>query len=243
MTAKTPKLPTATNGTSLSRQAIDEISETLKQLLADVFTLYMKTKGFHWHITGRHFRDYHLLLDEHAEQIFVMTDDIAERARKIGGYTLRSVGTFPVINGSKTVRTEVSFHGRCFPNFGTIMPSWRAPFDRLALGLVRTRLNTIGGRLRCRGRTGLRPGALLAIVLISPLAVFAVRQLWAPGSRLRAAGSPRLHAGSPESAVRSLSSQVILAFTLCQAASSLRSLVLSPSSRPPRRRGRSQSAP
>ena len=92
MTAKTPKLATATNGTSLSRQAIDEISETLKQLLADVFTLYVKTKGFHWHITGRHFRDYHLLLDEHAEQIFVMTDDIAERARKIGGYTLRSIG-------------------------------------------------------------------------------------------------------------------------------------------------------
>ena len=77
---------------SLGKQAINEISETLKQLLADVFTLYLKTKGFHWHITGRHFRDYHLLLDEQAEQIFVMTDDIAERARKIGGYTLRSIG-------------------------------------------------------------------------------------------------------------------------------------------------------
>ena len=77
---------------SLDRQAINEISETLKQLLADVFTLYLKTKGFHWHITGRHFRDYHLLLDEQAEQIFAMTDDIAERARKIGGYTLRSIG-------------------------------------------------------------------------------------------------------------------------------------------------------
>ena len=77
---------------SVSRQGINEISETLKQLLADVFTLYLKTKGFHWHITGRHFRDYHLLLDEQAEQIFGMTDDIAERARKIGGYTLRSIG-------------------------------------------------------------------------------------------------------------------------------------------------------
>ncbi len=77
---------------SVSRQGINEISETLKQLLADVFTLYLKTKGFHWHITGRHFRDYHLLLDEQAEQIFGMTDDIAERARKMGGYTLRSIG-------------------------------------------------------------------------------------------------------------------------------------------------------
>ena len=91
MTTKIAKTQNATTA-SLGRQAINEISETLKQLLADVFTLYVKTKGFHWHITGRHFRDYHLLLDEQAEQIFVMTDDIAERARKIGGYTLRSIG-------------------------------------------------------------------------------------------------------------------------------------------------------
>jgi starvation-inducible DNA-binding protein len=64
----------------------------LRQLLADVFSLYLKTKNFHWHMSGRHFRDYHLLLDEHADQIFAMTDDIAERARKIGGSTLRSIG-------------------------------------------------------------------------------------------------------------------------------------------------------
>jgi starvation-inducible DNA-binding protein len=76
----------------LSREAVTEISSTLRQLLADVFSLYLKTKNFHWHMTGRHFRDYHLLLDEHAEQIFSMTDDIAERARKIGGSTLRSIG-------------------------------------------------------------------------------------------------------------------------------------------------------
>jgi len=91
MTTQIAKAQNATTA-SFGRQAINEISETLKQLLADVFTLYLKTKGFHWHITGRHFRDYHLLLDEQAEQIFVMTDDIAERARKIGGYTLRSIG-------------------------------------------------------------------------------------------------------------------------------------------------------
>ena len=75
----------------LSRDGVVEISSSLRQLLADVFALYVKTKNFHWHMTGRHFRDYHLLLDEHSEQVFAMTDDIAERARKIGGATLRSI--------------------------------------------------------------------------------------------------------------------------------------------------------
>jgi len=77
---------------ALSREAVEDISEALRPLLADVFCLYMKTKNFHWHMRGNHFRDYHLLLDEHAEQIFAITDDIAERARKIGGTTLRSIG-------------------------------------------------------------------------------------------------------------------------------------------------------
>src|SRR5258708_37711066 len=77
--------------TDLSHEGVEEISGTLRQLLADVFALYVKTKNFHWHMSGRHFRDYHLLLDEHAEQVFAMTDDIAERARKIGGATLRSI--------------------------------------------------------------------------------------------------------------------------------------------------------
>jgi starvation-inducible DNA-binding protein len=77
--------------TDLSRDGVVEISGALRQLLADVFALYVKTKNFHWHMSGRHFRDYHLLLDEQSEQIFAMTDDIAERARKIGGTTLRSV--------------------------------------------------------------------------------------------------------------------------------------------------------
>ena len=76
---------------ALGSSAVAEISQELRQLLADMFTLYVKTKGFHWHITGRHFRDYHLLLDEQAEQIFAIIDDIAERARKIGGTTLRSI--------------------------------------------------------------------------------------------------------------------------------------------------------
>jgi starvation-inducible DNA-binding protein len=72
--------------------AIKDISAALTVLLADVFALYVKTKNFHWHISGPHFRDYHLLLDEHAAQIFAMTDDIAERTRKIGGTTIRSIG-------------------------------------------------------------------------------------------------------------------------------------------------------
>src|SRR5678815_3483687 len=68
-----------------------ELSAALRKLLADVFGLYVKTKNFHWHMSGRHFRDYHLLLDEQAEQIFAMTDDIAERTRKIGSTTLHSI--------------------------------------------------------------------------------------------------------------------------------------------------------
>ncbi|MGA8618414.1 MAG: DNA starvation/stationary phase protection protein [Candidatus Sulfotelmatobacter sp.] len=78
--------------TDLNREGVAEITAELRRLLADAFALYLKTKNFHWHMTGRHFRDYHLLLDEHSEQIFSMTDDIAERARKIGGTTLRSIG-------------------------------------------------------------------------------------------------------------------------------------------------------
>jgi starvation-inducible DNA-binding protein len=82
-----PEIPT-----DLNREGVVEISAALRQLLADTFALYLKTKNFHWHMTGRHFRDYHLLLDEHSDQIFAMTDDIAERGRKIGGTTLRSIG-------------------------------------------------------------------------------------------------------------------------------------------------------
>ena len=78
--------------TDLTRSAGKDISGTMKAILADVFALYLKTKNFHWHMSGPHFRDYHLLLDEQAEQLFAMTDPIAERIRKIGGLTLRSIG-------------------------------------------------------------------------------------------------------------------------------------------------------
>ena len=76
----------------LGQNATTDISAALTGLLADTFALYLKTKNFHWHMSGPHFRDYHLLLDEQGDQIFAMTDAIAERARKVGGTTLRSVG-------------------------------------------------------------------------------------------------------------------------------------------------------
>ena len=78
--------------TDLGADAVRDISGALNALLADMFAFYVKTKNFHWHISGPHFRDFHLLLDEQADQIFATTDPIAERVRKIGGTTLRSVG-------------------------------------------------------------------------------------------------------------------------------------------------------
>ncbi len=101
--------------TDLSRDGVVEISAGLRQLLADVFALYVKTKNFHWHMSGRNFRDYHLLLDEHSDQIFAMTDDIAERARKIGGATLHSI-------------TDISRHQRLKDNDEEFV----APKDMLA---------------------------------------------------------------------------------------------------------------
>ena len=90
--AKSRRMAPLGTPTDLASNAVQDISGALNILLADVFALYIKTKNFHWHISGPHFRDYHLLLDEQAEQIFATTDAIAERVRKIGGTTLRSVG-------------------------------------------------------------------------------------------------------------------------------------------------------
>src|SRR6476469_6085412 len=89
---KRRKAPLATP-TDLGDNARRDITGALNALIADVFALYMKTKNFHWHVSGPHFRDYHLLFDEQAEQIFTITDDIAERVRKVGGTTLRSIGS------------------------------------------------------------------------------------------------------------------------------------------------------
>src|SRR3989454_9506797 len=77
--------------TDLTSEAVDAVTDALNPLLADAFALYLKTKNFHWHVSGPHFRDYHLLLDEQGDQIFAMTDVLAERVRSIGGTTLRSI--------------------------------------------------------------------------------------------------------------------------------------------------------
>src|SRR3954462_9091566 len=90
--AKSRRTANLATPSRLGANAINDIAGGLNTLLADVFALYMKTKNFHWHVSGPHFRDYHLLLDEQAEQIFATTDDLAERVRKVGGTTLRSIG-------------------------------------------------------------------------------------------------------------------------------------------------------
>lgn len=89
--AERRKAPLATPS-DLGDNAVRDLSGALNELLADVFALYLKTKNFHWHMSGPHFRDYHLLLDDHGDQIFAMTDPLAERVRKLGGTTLHSIG-------------------------------------------------------------------------------------------------------------------------------------------------------
>ena len=90
--AKTRQIAPLRTPTDLGADATRDIAAALTALLADVFALYLKTKNFHWHMSGPHFRDYHLMLDDQGDQLFAMTDDIAERARKVGGTTLRSIG-------------------------------------------------------------------------------------------------------------------------------------------------------
>ena len=90
--ARKRRMASLNTPTDLTEDAVRDISGALNKLAADMFALYLKTKNFHWHVSGPHFRDYHLLLDEQGDQIFATIDPIAERARKIGGTTLRSVG-------------------------------------------------------------------------------------------------------------------------------------------------------
>ena len=97
-TRRKPAAPLDTP-TDLSADAVSQISAKMNEILATTFALYIKTKNFHWHVSGPHFRDYHLLLDEQSEQIFASTDDIAERVRKIGGITLRSIGQISKLQG------------------------------------------------------------------------------------------------------------------------------------------------
>jgi starvation-inducible DNA-binding protein len=90
--AKTRRTAPLQTPNDLGTNAMKDLSGALNALLADTFALYLKTKNFHWHMSGPHFRDYHLLLDEHGDQIFAMTDPIAERVRKLGGVTIHSIG-------------------------------------------------------------------------------------------------------------------------------------------------------
>jgi starvation-inducible DNA-binding protein len=92
MTAVERRIAPLVTPSDLGPSAIKDLSKSLTTLLADMFALYVKTKNFHWHMSGPHFRDYHLLLDEQSDQIFATTDAIAERVRKLGGTTLRSIG-------------------------------------------------------------------------------------------------------------------------------------------------------
>jgi starvation-inducible DNA-binding protein len=115
MTAAKPTTPRLRTPTDLGANATKDLAAALNAVLADTFALYMKTKNFHWHMSGPHFRDYHLLLDEHSDQIFAMTDVIAERVRKVGGNTLRSIG-------------DISRHSRIADNDAPYV----APDDMLA---------------------------------------------------------------------------------------------------------------
>ncbi|CAM5785061.1 Dps family protein [Rhizobacter fulvus] len=90
--AQTRRMAPLNTPTDLAAKATPQLAGSLNALLADFFALYLKTKNFHWHMSGPHFRDYHLMLDEQADQIYAVTDDLAERVRKIGGTTLRSIG-------------------------------------------------------------------------------------------------------------------------------------------------------
>ena len=117
---ETHKKRTSETHSDLGHNATREISNALRPLLADVFALYVKTKNFHWHMTGRHFRDYHLLLDEHGDQIFAMTDEIAERARKLGGPTLRSIGDVSRHQTLKDNNAELLPQRKCWSNFTLI---------------------------------------------------------------------------------------------------------------------------
>ena len=110
--------------TDLRADAVPQISGALNILLADMFALYLKTKNFHWHMSGPHFRDYHLLLDEQAEQIFATTDDMAERVRKIGGTTLRSIGHIGRLQRVLDNDAEFVTPWTCLPSCATTTSSW-----------------------------------------------------------------------------------------------------------------------
>ena len=122
-----PRLATPTD---LGANATKDIAGALNALLADTFALYLKTKNFHWHVSGPHFRDYHLLLDEQAEQIFAATDVIAERVRKIGASTLHSIGDIAATSVSPTTTRPMSIRTICWRSCATITSASLLPCAR-----------------------------------------------------------------------------------------------------------------
>ena len=118
-----PTPPALATKNDLESEAKREVSAALRGLLADTFALYMKTKNFHWHMSGPHFRDWHLLLDEQADQIYAMTDVLAERGRKLGGLTLHSIGEISRLQRPRTMTVRMSFRMRCWLNCAMIISS------------------------------------------------------------------------------------------------------------------------
>jgi starvation-inducible DNA-binding protein len=112
-TKPSPRLRTPTD---LGADSAKDLGGALNALLADTFALYMKTKNFHWHVSGPHFRDYHLLLDELADQIFAITDVLAERVRKLGGTTLRSIGDISRRQRCPITTRPMSTRRTCWPS-------------------------------------------------------------------------------------------------------------------------------
>ncbi len=119
LTVQDRKVAALLTPNALTDNVVKELSGALTALLADCFALYLKTKNFHWHMSGPHFRDYHLMLDEQADQIFAMTDPIAERVRKLGGRTLRSIGHISACSACSTTTPTSSSRAPCWPSCAT----------------------------------------------------------------------------------------------------------------------------
>ena len=122
--AKTLRMAPINTPTDLAASATPQLTGSLNALLADFFALYLKTKNFHWHMSGPHFRDYHLMLDEQATQIYALTDDLAERVRKIGGTTLRSIGSIAKLQRVLDNDADSSSRRTCSPSCATTTATW-----------------------------------------------------------------------------------------------------------------------
>ena len=124
--------------TDLSAEATRDIAGAMNAILADVFALYLKTKNFHWHLSGPHFRDYHRMFDEHGDQLFGMTDPIAERIRKIGGGMLKSIGHIARLQRIWTTKPSTSIRRICWPSCAKTIRRWRRVCVNLTASVTST---------------------------------------------------------------------------------------------------------